>query len=182
MVKQSLGVFLDFSKAFDTVNHEILLDKLHHYGVRRVALNWFASYLSGREQHVTYNGIKSSSKMIKCGVPQGSILGQLLFLLYINDLATVTKLCFLLLFADDSNLFATGTNINDIINQVNSELQDIADWLDTNKLSLNIKKTHFIIFTRRKLIENDIQLKIKNCLIEQVTSTKFLIDISYYRQ
>ena len=96
-----LGVFLDFSKAFDTVDHSILLDKLYHYGVRGCAYHWFQSYLSNRSQRVTYDGVKSSLGFIKCGVPQGSILGPLLFLLYINDLSPVCKHAFPILFADE---------------------------------------------------------------------------------
>ena len=98
-----VGVYLDFSKAFDTVDHMILLQKLYHYGVRGCAHDWFTSYLANRTQFVTYNGVKSNLNNIKCGVPQGSILGPLLFLLYINDLSFACTWTFPVLFADDSN-------------------------------------------------------------------------------
>ena len=107
----TVGVFLDFSKAFDTINHQILLDKLYHYGMRGVALSWFESYLSGRYQLVTYNGIKSSQQLIKCGLPQGSILGPLLSLIYINDLPSVCKSAESIMFADDTDIFLSDSNL-----------------------------------------------------------------------
>ena len=100
-----MGIFLDFLNVFDTVNHVILLDKLHHYGVRGNALDWFRSYLSNRKQYVLYNGVSSSMKLITCGVPQGSILGPLLFLVYINDWYNVCCESVPILFADDTNFF-----------------------------------------------------------------------------
>ena len=142
-----IGIFLDFSKAFDTVDHNILLKKLEYYGIRGVCLDWFKSYLTVRKQYVTYNGIPSSTKLIQCGVPQGSILGPLLFLLYINDLPNVCKSADPILFADDTNLFINDSNLIDLQTEINNELLEISTWLKINKLSLYVRKTHHMIFT-----------------------------------
>ena len=141
-----IGIFLDFSKAFDTVNHHILLSKLYHCGIRGRAAEWFTSYLSDRQQFVTYNDTKSSNRNVTCGVPQGSILGPLLFLIYINDLHGICKYSSPILFADDSNLFFTGSETIQTETLINEELCNISEWLKSNKLSLNIKKTHCIVF------------------------------------
>ena len=123
--------FLDFSKAFDTVNHRILLDKLFHYGIRGNALDWFERYLSNRRQYVTYNDVKSSIKYVSCGVPQGSILVPLLFLIYINDLNTVCCKYSPILLADDTNLFYRGKDVNVMAQEINIELSQISLWLKT---------------------------------------------------
>ena len=170
-----LGLFLDFSKAFDTVNHDILFAKLEFLGIRGVCLQWFISYLNTREQYVVYDDTVSSRQRITCGVPQGSILGPLLFLLYINDLANASDVIFSLLFADDSNMFITGKNPDDLVTKMNAEILKVVDWLKINKLSLNLKKTHFIIFRKpRQKITLENELRIDNVKIEMKTHTKFL--------
>ena len=169
-----IGIFLDFSKAFDTVDHSILLSKLEFYGIRGISLSWFESYLSGREQFVTYSEVSSKKAKITCGVPQGSILGPLLFLLYINDLASVVPVAFALLFADDTNLFYRGKYITELVDTVNRELGYISKWLNANKLSLNIDKTNYIIFIRSNKQMNDLNVLIKGIPIQRVFTTKFL--------
>ena len=170
-----LGLYLDFTKAFDTVNHEILIKKLEYYGVRGLALKWFVSYLSQRQQFVDFDGVESEKSHLKCGVPQGSILGPLLFLLYINDLSHVSSLLFGLLFADDSNMFMTGQDPNELVRLTNIEITKIQKWLQINKLTLNIKKTHFMIFRkRRRKFQLREKLMIDKEVIMLVESTKFL--------
>ena len=124
-----LGLFLYLSKAFDTVNHVILLQKLYKYGVRGNCYDWFHSYLSVRKQYVIYQNTSSEIKQIKCGDPQGSILGPLLFLLYINDIVNISQDIFLLLFADDTNLFINGKNISKMSELLNNEFKKVTNCL-----------------------------------------------------
>jgi hypothetical protein len=171
----AVGIFLDFSKAFDTVDHKILLDKLYFYGIRGTPHLWLESYLSERVQFTTFDGKQSEYKPIKCGVPQGSILGPLLFLIYINDLAFISETIYSIMFADDTSIFLTGKNLDEIISSLNDELQIIVQWLDSNKLSLNIDKTHYMIFKpRNKDIIHNTQLTIRSQNISKVDNCKFL--------
>ena len=165
----TLGVFLDLKKAFDTVNFSILLKKLEHYGFRGDSNIWFQNYLTNREQYVEINGTKSTKRTILCGVPQGSVLGPLLFLIYINDLPSATDL-FTILFADDTTFQLSGNNPVDLFLKANIELQRAADWFSTNKLTLNVKKTKFILFRpkNKKVDFSTLNLKIGNEKIERI--------------
>ena len=134
------GVFVDLQKAFDTVDNQILLAKLSHYGICGVSNDWFKSYLSNHSQYVSINGYDSGLAAINCGVPQGSVLGPLLFLLYINDLNQAIKFCKVHDFGDDTNLLCLGNSIKKLNKLVNADLKHLVNWLNGNKISLNVKK------------------------------------------
>ena len=167
--------FRDFSKAFDTVDHQILLTKLDYYGIRGVVKDWFTSCLSNRSQFVSLGAINSNTQTVSCGVPQGSVLGPLLLLIYVNDFHNCSKPLDFHLFADDANLFFQHRDINMFESLINSELEKVLHWLCANKLSLNIDKSNFVIFhsTQRKL-PKQIMLSINNQMLTQETSIRYL--------
>jgi len=138
--------FLDFAKAFDFVDHSILLKKLTHYGIRGIVNDWFASYLNNTRQYVTIGSTKSDDTLITRGVPQGSVLGPLLFLLCIKDLSKFSSVFDFHIFADNTNLFYSNSNLAELESIVNYNLKMVSDWLMANKVSLNIDKTNFIFF------------------------------------
>lgn len=145
----AIGVFVDFQKAFDTVNHDILIRKLEHYGIRGIPNNWFKSYLTDRKQYVTLDGTDSDHAVIKHGVPQGSVLGPLLFLIYINDLHECIKYSTTRHFADDTNLIhILNKSFPNRTKKINKDLRCLTHWLLANKISLNSTKTELIYFRK----------------------------------
>ena len=146
--KFACGVFVDLQKAFDTVNHEVLLKKLYQYGIRGNTYEWFKSYLRDRLQFVSVLGFDSYKLSIKHGVPQGSVLGPLLFLIYINDLYKAILNSETYLFADDTNLLNINSNLRQLQKQVNIDLKNLCLWLLANKISLNKTKTELIFFKK----------------------------------
>ena len=175
--KKCLSVYLDLSKAFDTINHDILLRKLQYYGVRGTTLAWFRSYLDQRRQYVSYLGIQSNTMVMSFGVPQGSVVGPLLFILYSNDTPNSLIHCKTILFADDTTVYIAGDNQQALYDQVNTDLKNLTDWFRANQLSVNPSKTKYILFSRNVQSMQFIPemfLHIDNEHLERVNSTKFL--------
>ena len=155
------GIFVDLQKAFDTVEHDILLSKLEHYSVCGLANDWFQSHLTSRKQYVSINGYDSNLADVKFGVPQGSVLGPLLFLIYINDLNQALKFCKVHHFADHTNLIHFSKSVNRLNKHVNLDVKILTYWLNANKISLNVKKTELVIFKhQRKKLDSPIKTKL----------------------
>ena len=170
-------VFLDLKKAFDTVDHDILLRKLQYYGICWTSHQWFASYLDNRTQICHLNSHKSTPEGLRCGVPQGTILGPLLFLIYINDLPHCLTYSEPRTYADDTSLTLASNDIEHINYCLNHNLSNVYEWLSANKLTLNMKKTEFMLIASRQKLSQFTEspsLAINENAIEQLTSAKSL--------
>ena len=167
------GIYRLGKKTFDTIDHKILLKKLYHYGLRGRSNDWVRSYLTSRKQYVKLEDCKSDCLEVVCGVPQGSILGPKLFILYINDMVNLSTLLKFILFADDTNLFCSGNDVNQLGKLVTKELNKLKDWFAINRLSLNVTKTNYMLFSNSKSTLN-VAIMINNTAVNRVHSTKFL--------
>ena len=172
----ALLLLIDFSKAFDMVDHDILLNKLNHYGIRGIAHDWFKSYLANRKQYVMVNGKKSDEQLMTFGVPQGSILGPLLFIIYINDLPGISKLATWVMYADDANIIVCGNNLEEVHQKIKTLADVLTKWVENNGLALNLQKTKYMIFTRKRHTaeQTNTRLTIRGINIERCAHTRFL--------
>lgn len=170
-----LGIFIDIKKAFDTVSHHKLLQKLHNIGVRDTSLDMLSSYLKNRRQVVKINNFTSTSQIVTCGIPQGSIIGPLLFLIYINNINSIGLTGYLTLYADDTCLFYFGTSINDMLFNAQKDLDMLSEWLKYNLLTINTSKTSFMIFkAKNKPIGDLTPLTMNNDVIQRSHKEKYL--------
>ena len=169
--KITCGIFLDFSKAFDSINHHILLEKLYKYGIRGLPRAWFSSYITNRKQYVKVGNTGSSLKTVTCGVPQGSTLGSLLFLSYINDLPRSSKKLTFRIFADETNMFYSSKDPEQLQSVINEELGKVLKFCAGNMLSINFKNSNYMIITSPKKKTN---IRITPCNIEQKSQIKYL--------
>ena len=168
-------IFLDLEKALDTLSHDILLITLNHYGIKSIENDWFRSYLSGRTQFVSINGFNSDYKAVKYGVPHGSVVGPLLFLIFINDLNIAIKNSETFHFADDTCLLNIKDSVKKINKIDNNDLKFLIQWLHANKISLNVAKTEVIIFRiKKKQLDFDLNLTICGKILQVSSYVTYL--------
>ena len=170
----ALLLLIDFSKAFDMVDHDILLEKLAHYDIRGMAYQWLKSYLYNRKQFVSINGKNSKINPFKYGVPQGSILGPLLFIIYINDIPNIQQATKFILYADDANIIIHGKTMHKIEMKFNILSKNLVNWVSANGLSLNVRKTNYMIFTNMRRNPDNLNLKVNAMPVEERSTCKFL--------
>ena len=171
----TLGLFLDMTKAFDSIKHETLFRKLEIYGVRGIALDWIRSYLTNRSIQVNYNGTLSEKHNVDFGTPQGSVLGPLLYIILANDMPRCLRFCNSVIFADDTTIFITGKNLRFLFRKLNEDLKRLSNWFDSNSLTLNSEKSNYILFrTKNKKIDYNGKVTIDGNEISRVSNTKFL--------
>ena len=174
--EHNLSIFIDICKAFDTVNHSILIRKLQYYGVRGVAADYMRSYLSNRKQCVKVGSNVSRSVDVNSGIPQGSVAGPILFLIYINDLPNVSKKLSCILFADDTTFSASSPCHNELMSTVSVELDNVKRWTFVNRLSLNMSKTYYLLFSnRRRAVGDSLKLCLNGAEIERESEIKLSI-------
>ena len=175
----TIGIFIDLSKAFDSIDHDILIKKLSMYGVRGIPLLWFKNYLSGRLQYVSFNKTLSDPLPIHCGIPQGSILGPLLYIIYVNDFCYCSNAFKYILFADDTTLLISHENIVHLSYLISSELDNVSKWFDNNRLVINVEKSNYMYFhNKRKAIpielNDNFPVKLKNYVLKRLEVVQFL--------
>lgn len=170
-------VFLDLKRAFEIVDRKMLIKKLQWYGVNGVVIKWFKSYLERRSQRVKFNGFLSDSINVDLGVPQGSVLGPLLFLLYVNNIIEVMNDdCEIRLFADDALIYATEYSSTEINDKLNRQMEKVDEWIKMNKLCVNVEKTMVMLVrgVRKKVNEENLKIKLRSMELEVVTENKYL--------
>jgi hypothetical protein len=172
--KITIVTFLDLKRAFETIDRRILLKKLERYGIKGTVLRFFENYLKDRKQHCRFDGVCSEDEYNDLGVPQGTVIGPLLFILYINDIIKNVKFSKVSLFADDTLLSISGDNVEEVMRNMNKDLQLLSKWLNYNKLKLNVEKTKFMVITNKRIVKNEVSLNINDQPIERVIKMKYL--------
>ena len=169
-------MFLDLSKAFDTLDHELLLRKLSNNGLNQSSIQWFNSYLSNRSQSVCTNGTVSDPEPILQGVPQGSVLGPFLFIIYVNDLPSIVKYCCVEMYADDTLLYFASSSVNSIESNLSADLANVIQWLNSSYLHLNYSKTKVTLTGTHQRLRSVTSFNVcaQDKLLERVYKFKYL--------